>query len=278
MLENTFCHLSGIGLKTERHLWASGFPSWRSVCEDRPCPLGPKQAALLRSQIPESLAHLANNNPRYFQERLPSHQHWRMFPEFRHTVAYLDIETTGLGDPDDYITAIALYDGQSVRHYVHDDNLWQFRDDIEPYRLLITYNGKCFDLPFIRHYLGLPMDQAHIDLRYVLASLGYRGGLKGCEKQLGIDRGDLEGVDGFFAVLLWFDFHHRGNQKALETLLAYNTLDVVNLETLMVLAYNQKIQDTPFADSHRLPMPTPPEMPFQADGATIERIRREQGC
>jgi uncharacterized protein YprB with RNaseH-like and TPR domain len=119
------------------------------------------------------------------------------------------------------------------------------------------------------------MKQAHLDLRYILASLGYRGGLKGCERQFGIERGELEDVDGFFAVLLWFDFYHCGNPRALETLLAYNTLDAVNLETLMVLAYNLKIQQTPFAQSHRLPLPTPPEIPFRADVETIQRIKWE---
>lgn len=43
---------------------------------------------------------------------------------------------------------------------------------------------------------------------------------------------------GFFAVLLWQEFQQTGNIKALETLLVYNIEDVVNLETLMVLAYN----------------------------------------
>lgn len=119
------------------------------------------------------------------------------------------------------------------------------------------------------------MDHVHIDLRYVLASLGYRGALKGCERMLGIDRGDLEGIDGYFAVLLWDDFKRKGNQKALDTLLAYNTLDVVNLETLMVAAYNGKLTDTPFLLTHELPIPSSPETPFKADQETIERIRRD---
>ena len=66
----------------------------------------------------------------------------------------------------------------------------------------MTYNGKSFDIPFIESHFGAKLTHAHIDLRYILASLGYRGGLKGCEKQLGIDRGDLKNVDGYFAVLL----------------------------------------------------------------------------
>ena len=92
---------------------------------------------------------------------------------------------------------------------------------------------------------------------------------------LGIDRGDLEGIDGYFAVLLWDDFRRKGNQKALDTLLAYNTLDVVNLETLMVAAYNGKLTDTPFLLTHQLPIPSSPGTPFKADRETIERIRRD---
>jgi hypothetical protein len=121
------------------------------------------------------------------------------------------------------------------------------------------------------------MDQAHIDLRYVLRSLGYGGGLKGCERQLGLQRGDLEGIDGYFAVLLWHDYLKNRNYGALETLLAYNVQDTVNLETLMVLAYNMKVKGTRFARSHGLPMPTQPENPFEADAQTVQRIRRQHG-
>ena len=178
-----------------------------------------------------------------------------------------------MGTPEDYITTIALYDGKTIFWYVQGENLEQFADDVRNYRLLITYNGKCFDLPFIRNTLRVRMDQAHIDLRYVLASQGYRGGLKGCERQLGIDREELEGVDGFFAVLLWDEFRRNHNRRALETLLAYNIMDVVNLETLMVLSYNMKVAQTPFADTHTLPLPTPPPAPFLPDRAIIARIQ-----
>lgn len=117
------------------------------------------------------------------------------------------------------------------------------------------------------------MDQAHIDLRYVLGSLGYKGGLKGCEKQFGIDREELNGVDGLFAVHLWNDYKRKGNRKALETLLAYNILDVVNLEKLMVFAYNLKVKNTPFSGTHALPLPETPSIPLQPDMKTIARIK-----
>jgi uncharacterized protein YprB with RNaseH-like and TPR domain len=200
-----------------------------------------------------------------------------MFPEFRGSVAYLDIETTGLGAPGDHITTIALYDGRRIRTYVHDQNLEEFREDVRGYRLVVTYNGKCFDVPFIRDSLGLRMEQAHIDLRYVLRSLGFSGGLKGCEKQLGLDRGELDGVDGYFAVLLWQDFRRHGNEGALRTLLAYNVMDTVNLERLMVQAYNMKLCETPFAGTHGLAGPAPRELPMEPDHETLARIRRRLG-
>ncbi len=117
------------------------------------------------------------------------------------------------------------------------------------------------------------LDHAHIDLRYVLRSLGYSGGLKSCEHQLGLDRGNLEGVDGFFAVLLWKEFEQTGDRKVLETLLAYNIEDVVNLETLMVMAYNLKLKKTPFEVTHRLGLPDRPELPFTPDTGVVERIK-----
>ncbi|MCG8553437.1 MAG: ribonuclease H-like domain-containing protein, partial [Desulfobacterales bacterium] len=152
-------------------------------------------------------------------------------------------------------------------------NLEDFIEDIQDYNVIVTYNGKAFDVPFIEGQFGIRMNHAHIDLRYVLKSLGYSGGLKRCEKALGLDRGDLDGVDGYFAVFLWHDYRQNNNEKALETLLAYNIEDVVNLETLMVTAYNMKLKDTPFRETHQLPLPKIPELPFKPDLQTIERIK-----
>jgi uncharacterized protein YprB with RNaseH-like and TPR domain len=113
----------------------------------------------------------------------------------------------------------------------------------------VTHNEKYFDVPFIESYFRIKMPQVHIDLRYLLRSLGYTGGVKGGEEKAGIDRGELEGIDGFFAVLLWNDYKKK-NPESLKTLLAYNNQDVVNLEFLIVLLYNLKLKETPFVQSH----------------------------
>jgi len=275
MLKNTFVHVPGIGIKSEQKIWSSGVQSWDDLDKgDLSFAVRIRKEHLKRS-VEESREHLSNLNPEFFGNRLSSNHHWRMFPEFKKSIAYLDIETTGLDPWDNQITTIAVYDGTSIFTYVQGRNLQEFKDEIQKYKVLVTYNGKCFDVPFIESSLGIEMNQVHIDLRYVLKSLGYTGGLKGCEKKAGIDRGELDGVDGYFAVLLWNEFQRTKNHKALETLLAYNIQDVVNLETLMVLAYNLKLKETPFIESHLLELPLPPQFPFQADLETIERIKRQ---
>ena len=147
------------------------------------------------------------------------------------------------------------------------------RSDIQRYKLLISYNGSRFDVPFIERFFNIKLDQAHIDLCFVLRALGYRGGLKKCERTLGIERPGMMDVDGYTAVLLWHDYKRTGNPKALETLLAYNICDAVNLAALMTIAYNQAISQTPFADQ-QLPMPDLPALPFTVDRATIDRLQR----
>ncbi len=88
-----------------------------------------------------------------------------------------------------------------------------------------------------------------------------------------MDRGNLSDIDGFFAVLLWEENQQTGNQKVLDTLLAYNIQDTINLENLMVTAYNMKLRDTPFYESHRFQVSTPPSNPFSVDITTVDRIK-----
>jgi uncharacterized protein YprB with RNaseH-like and TPR domain len=273
MLQNTFIHIQGIGPKTEQRLWDSGFMDWNYFSGDLPIPIPPGRKYFLEKGIEESKKHLANRNPSHFSKLLTSNQSWRIFPEFRESTVYLDIETTGLDRHFNDITTIAIYDGESIQTYVQGQNLEDFIEDIQKYKVIVTYNGKSFDIPFIEHYFNIGLDQAHIDLRYVLFSLGFRGGLKGCERQLGMDRGDLSDIDGFFAVLLWDEFQRTGDQKALDTLLAYNIQDTITLENLMVTTYNMKLRQTPFYDTHLIEDPILPVNPYNADLETVYKIK-----
>jgi uncharacterized protein len=270
MLKNTFHHIRGIGATTERRLWEAGILSWEDLLNGGTPLLSRKKRETLSAAIEESSQYLEARNPHYFGQRLPSNQCWRLFKDFRERIAYLDIETTGL---EKEITTIALYDGISVYTYVQGQNLERFKDDINKYDVICTYNGKCFDVPVIESDLGIKLHQVHIDLRYVLKSLGFSGGLKGYERKSGIGRNELTGLEGYHAPILWQEFKDKRDEKALKTLLAYNCEDTINLETPMVMAYNLKLKDTPFYGIHDLPLPITPEM----DLATVDRVKNMGG-
>lgn len=271
MLHNTFLHIPGIGEKTEKQIWQAGVHSWEQWREPLPLHLPQTKIKLITMQL-EQFRRRDNGSARFYADLLPAGHLWRLFPHFRAATAYLDIETNGMGWDQCEITTIALYDGQTIRTYTQGRNLEEFINDIAQYEIIVTYNGKSFDVPVIESCLHTRLPQVHIDLRHILARLGYRGGLKGCEKQLGINRPGLDGVDGYWAVLLWREFERSGNNKVLDTLLAYNIADAVNLESLLVHAYNLNIVDTPFSCSHYIPLPQPPDAPCRPDPLVVKKI------
>ena len=227
-------------------------------------------------QLEQSLYHLKRRNAQYFSHKLAPSLHWRLYPEFCQRVAYLDIETTGPSPHDCAITVIGLYDGHQPRVYVRGRDLACFGADIEEFTLLVTYNGEAFDLPFIRRELGLPLRQAHIDLRRPLAALGYTGGLKKIEQRLGLEReGPLALLDGWCAVLLWH-YHRQGQAGALDTLLRYNLEDVIHLPALLAEVYNTRLRRLPFS-LPALEFPRPPAIPFDFDPAVVHEVLKATG-
>ncbi len=270
MLTRTFAHLQGVGAKTEGDLWNAGFHTWSDIEEKKPSGFSASKWEYFRNNLSQARQNFATK-PTFFTKLLPASQHWRIFSQFRQVTAYLDIETTGLG-PSAYITTIALYDGTRTRTYVQGKNLDEFPIDIMEYDVLVTYNGKTFDVPVIEKYFGMLLPQAHIDLRYILGGLGFKGGLKKCEVMLGIDRDELAGVDGYMAVLLWNHFRETGDQKAMDTLLAYNIMDTVNLEILMVEAFNRHLEKTPFYETLKIPIPETPQQEITPDRDLVAKL------
>jgi len=275
MLEHTFSHIPGIGPKIEKNLWSAGISSWQEWQTPAPVRISANSNSEAPAVLVASNKALQKNDPSFFTSRLAASESWRIFKDFRDSVAYLDIETTGLDDFAE-ITTIALYDGKTIYTYVNGKNLNDFVDDIERYKVIVSYNGKSFDVPFIERYFKIRLNHAQIDLRYILAKLGFKGGLKGCEKQLGLDRGDLDGVDGYFAVLLWQMYKRTGDEGALETLLAYNVEDTVNLERLAIEAYNRNVANTPFAANLSLPWPELPDNPHSANVKIVDQLKGYQ--
>ncbi|RMD82397.1 MAG: exonuclease [Lentisphaerae bacterium] len=259
IITHSFCCFDGIDHDQERELWRSGIHDWGHFREAGSLPVNPDLVPYIRRQIQEATEAWLTDDIVFFARRFRRYDYWRLYPlSVQSATAYVDIETTGLDPRRHHITTICLYDGSRCLSFVHGRNLEEFVQAIANYRVIVTYNGYRFDLPFITHHLGVRFDDfIHVDLQPVLYRHGFRGGLKKCEKQLGLDRGALTDISGLQAIELW-KFYRRGMPEALETLLAYNELDVINLQILFWKIYQHMLTRLPL-NQDKLGYP-PPEI------------------
>lgn len=195
--------------------------------------------------ITESVQNLEEGNIRYFRNILPKGELWRTYPEFMETSAFLDIETTGLDSRHSELTLIGIADRNGYNAFVKGCNMEDFYEAVAQYDLIITFNGSSFDLPFIETHLGnVFRHTAHIDLMRLLSRIGFRGGLKRIEVELGILRPSLlQNLNGYHAIELW-NRHIAGQKQALPTLIRYNAEDVASLPELIAIAFNQMVDRT----------------------------------
>ncbi|MDY6777370.1 MAG: ribonuclease H-like domain-containing protein [Candidatus Nanohaloarchaea archaeon] len=256
MLRNSFCFLDGVGETTEQRLWQQGITTWNDFIDTSSVRgIGDQRKQQHEQFLQKADKNLEKRNRAFFNHKVPDREHWRLYEEFKDSIAYLDIETTGLDQRRNKITTVSIYDGSDATTLVQgqDLNAEQLQQLLDRYELLVTFNGKQFDLPFLTHNLpDLELDHPHIDLMYDCKKLGLKGGLKAIEQELGIGRDDIDDIDGREAIRLWKK-HQRGDEQALETLIEYNQKDVQNLAPLLQHTYT-RLKDKKFkrhvANSH----------------------------
>lgn len=280
MLKHTFQHIHGIGPKSEFDLWRRGILDWNDLDRINPESVLSGKFYYIKEQIIESKEAINQRDYGYFAKRLPSREHWRIYIDsisspgsHEHTCAFLDIETAFSTSGEQYISTISLYDGHCIHCFIRGANLWCFPEEIKKYEIIVTYSGKTFDIPFIEKSFDISIKNTHIDLRYVLSGMGIKGGLKKCEKELGFNRSESEGIDGKMAPFLWTAYEKAGSLRHLHTLLAYNIEDVLGLYHIIHRISELKISETPFVNLFNLDMEPLPEMPYSADKKTVEEAK-----
>ena len=242
LLRATFLHLPGIGPAIEAELWHRGIRDWQEL------PGAVDGRGPLASVVAASERALADGDVGWFGRRLPDRELWRLYPPFRRRTAFLDIETTSLSPYDGIVTVVTVHGGGATRTFVADDNLEELPAYLRGFPILVTFNGRRFDVPFLEAaFPQMTAPPVHIDLRFLLYRLGIAGGLKRIEATLGIgDRTGVEGVDGRAAVELWREYR-RGSPAALDRLVRYNRADTKNLEPLLELGVRELFNRLPLA-------------------------------
>lgn len=228
-IENSFIPVHGIGEVTERKLWENGIHTWDDFDGSV---VGETLADRINEFISTADDYLQNGDPRFFNDAFPSHAQWRMYENFGPDACFLDIETTGLSPHKDDVTVVSLQLGTDTTSLVRGMNLTRsrLREELENSKLLITYNGKQFDVPMLEREFDLDIEIPHIDLRFLCERLNYTGGLKQVEQTFDIPRS--HDIDGWEAVRLWHQYQN-GDVDALKKLVAYNREDTKNLKMLM---------------------------------------------
>jgi len=237
-LENSFILAPGIGEKTEQKLWKNNVTHWDKVSKANF--IGSTRRETLEGFLKKARKNLKVGNSYFFGDKLPNKSLWRAYRNFEENACFFDIETTGLDKSRNKVTTIAFHRNGETRTLIRGQNLTRenIQREISNSSMLVTFNGKKFDQPFLEHSFDLDIDTPHLDLMYPCKRIGLSGGLKKIEKQIGIDR-DLGDIDGREAVRLWKKYENKNNEDALDKLVEYNGYDARNLQELAEIIHQR---------------------------------------
>jgi uncharacterized protein YprB with RNaseH-like and TPR domain len=280
MIQHSFVHLPGIGPETERRFWSSGVLTWNDLQTNIDQLFGTKRAQQIALALQEGVTAHESGELEYFQHRLKPSDMWRLLPSFLRQgfageIAYLDIETTGLGHPPECAstTIAVLFRGRLEVEHAHERKRLLMKELERDARLFVTFNGSTFDLPFLRREFRVEFRQPHIDLRFWMASLGRRGGLKSVQKTFpNVPQRKYMDIDGFDAVRLW-NLHRHAVPNALESLKAYNAEDTLVLEHLIYCGLNLEAERRPELNLPVYPLPPARTIPFSVCENVYQMLR-----
>jgi uncharacterized protein YprB with RNaseH-like and TPR domain len=170
-------------------------------------------------------------------------------------IIFIDTETTGLsGGAGTYVflIGVAKYDKHGVnlaQFFLQDpaeelSQLSAFEEFTAGAELMVSYNGKSFDLPRIRsrfafHGWEFPLHQTlHIDLLHVVRRL-WKSHLPSCSLGdlehhiLKVKRSSID-IPGWEVSTKFFDYLQTGDPNPLKGVFYHNEIDVISLITLLI--------------------------------------------
>ncbi len=241
----------GIGEVKERTLKADGYKTIEDLHDHPRFSSEAKEFSELfsksDSEITECISRRCSN----------THPHVLLSSSFQETedFLFLDIETLGLKDRPIILIGAAkvIGDRMEVVQYLLPDPTCEnavlegFMSDLDGGSTFVTFNGRSFDLPFIRSRLrhhGIPGDLSgnHLDLLH-FSRRTYKRQLPNCRLQtleehlFGIKRHDdvpSSMVPGFYSTYL-----ETGNIGPLIPIVEHNKQDVITLARILSRLYQE---------------------------------------
>ena len=109
-IEKLLNYLPGIGKKTEKNLRDHGINCWSDLLKEQHIPyLNTKKLEQIRLIVRDYQSKLQIEPVSFIESTFKQKDKFVLFGDFRDSVAYFDIETTGLTPRFDHTTTIALW-------------------------------------------------------------------------------------------------------------------------------------------------------------------------
>jgi hypothetical protein len=181
-----------------------------------------------------------------------------LFRRFGHRrVLYLDIETCGLSAAPVFLVGLCMVGERNLilrqlfaRDYAEERALLvELKRIASEHDFLVTFNGKAFDVPFLRdraihHRLDPPIDLPHLDLVWV-ARRRWKNVLPDCRLKTiewrVLRRRRAGDVGGAEIPGLYHDYVKRGEAHRLLPVFHHNLLDVVAMVELTPVIFDPEV-------------------------------------
>lgn len=237
MIKESFQILKRISKGKEKSIKSQGIKDWNDfIKKDKIKGISNKSKQYYNQELLKASEAIKNNNSKYFKNILPSMETWRLYNQFKSQAVFLDIEVTGVKEYDDIIM-VGLFDGIDTKLMIRGINLNMkaLEEELKQYKLIITFNGNVFDLPFLKkRYPNLIPDIPTIDLRHFANRHNLKGGLKHIEENLNIKRSDLQYKFRSGDIKrLWRMYLASGDRHYLKLLVEYNEDDCINQKIIL---------------------------------------------
>lgn len=234
--------LYGVGVNEEIKLRTEGFENLYDLCDH---PRWSEEAQQMLKLIEQAdLNNLFHSINRWYSQNHPLNLTLGKLLKPEEFI-YFDIETLGLSYKPVIVIGLAEYKNFQLNTYqyvvtnINEESsvLHCFQEHLKGKRAMVTYNGKNFDVPYVKerfnHY-GIESFQEipNFDLLFFTRK-AWRNAMPNCklgtvEKyQLDIDR--KEDIPGALVPDFYYTYYTRGNPGPLKTIVEHNRQDIISM-------------------------------------------------
>ena len=244
--------LPKIGLKTEENLKSKGYDTIESLKDhDKYCDVACKFMDNIEDMSFREIMDLLDNNR--YSKKCRDNLIKCISMTDAENFKFMDIETKGLSNVPIILIGVAEIKGDKIiasqyflRDYIEEPNIIEaYLSHLDEDSIHVTFNGKTFDVPFIKNrcrYNGIDadLDLPHLDLMYFAKSM-WNEKLPNCQLQtiekeiFGIERED--DVPGQYIPGYYDTYLSKNNIGPVVPIIEHNCQDIISLASFLEKMY-----------------------------------------